>query len=380
MHNRTYHEAGWRGWLLGLAMIALSPAATAAPRVDFGHYAPGAPMVSLEIDDQALVHQVGYRDYRAHVGVAPGSHRLRVRSADGAVITERDLELAPSDSLVLFLAGDGRADLPYQLLVSYDHNHPIEEGSMTLQSTTLSVVRGAEGQLQPTSLGTQCGSLQVRWTTSHFANGTEGIANDDIGLFGGYSLSTGRNHCITLLASSLDASEPQAHVPPSAAGLRLREVISGNGRDYPLTIDYIQQAVEQTVQVVGATSAIDGLWFDPNNPGSGLLLAHAPTEADPHRVKAIIYGFGRQAQATWRVLDGEQILQFAGGDPDGTRAVVGVGRTEAEIRFHACDFASLRSLSGSLIEFTALPNLQFPRDVILLRKLLPAGCNPPGVG
>lgn len=377
MHNKNYPLRRWQTWLAALHALALPVLCFAAPRIDFGHYAPGAPAVSFEIDGRRVAERVEYRDYHRKLPISSGQHHVVARNDAGEIVAERDIELNELDGLVVFLSGDGKPGLPYELLISWDHNHPLSDGVMSVQRTNLAVVRTATGASASIEVGNACGRLDVigsftpRFSFVNYAHGTEGLAGNRFS--GGYSLSTGPTYCARLLASRAGA-EPTVYFQRSLAGLRVREIISGDGGDHPWVIDFIEQEVEPTMNSIAPSAAIEGLWFDPNNPGTGLLITYAPTDANPNRVKAVIYGFGPGGQATWRILDAGQIFQVVGGNPGGTAGVVSVSSTRATIKFFACDHASLESFGDRMGELTALPAEPFPRDAVILRKLLPNNC------
>ena len=377
MHKNKYPPRRWRVWLAALHALALPVVCFAAPRIDFGHYAPGAPAVSLEIDSRRVADQVEYRDYHRRLPITAGAHRIVARNPAGEIIAERDIALKEPDRMVVFLTGDGRPDLPFELLISWDHNRPFINDDMSVQQVNLAVVRTASGAGAGIQVGRDCGFGGPRFAVVSYAHGTEGVAGNR--LSGGYSLSLGPSTCTSLLASSQGAAVTRYFRQPEP-GLRLREIITGDGREHPWVIDFIVQDIEPTLSAIPTSPAIEGLWFDPNKPGSGLLITHAPTEANPNRVKAVIYGFGSGGRATWRILDGGHIFQVVGGNPGGTAGVLSVRSSRAQITFHACDHASIQSYSGLMGGLTALPTDPFPRDSVVLRKLLPANCNASAAG
>lgn len=374
---KTNHYQRWHQWLLALAIL-LPGLGVSAPRVDFGHFAAGAPAVIVEVDGVKVTDSLAYRGYHKRLQLNSGTRQLRARNAEGATVAQLSLQLDEHDSVVVFLAGEGSSELPYELLTTRDHNYPIYQGTISLQTSSLAIRRDAAGQLQPLRMGVQCADLPLGWSEIRFGSGTDGTANGLVRANNSVGSSSVRD-CTEFLAGR-EGAEPASFARPYVEGLRLRRILSGNGQEHPWVIDFIDQAIETPVPDVAPTAAINGLWFDPHNPGTGLLLAHAPTQQEPNRIKAIIYGFGPTGQSSWRVLDGKEIVRIFGGSPSGTASVVSVATTSAEIRFHSCDQATLRGAARLSSAFTALPAGPFPRDAITLRKLLPAGCNTPGVG
>lgn len=357
--------------LVALSACAALPAIAA--EVSYAHLAPGAGEVRLQSGEDA-VQTLRYRDVTPTSAVADGPRMVRALRLDGSELASASLLLSRSDRFVVILAGNGSEAAPYQLRVAVDHNHPLLPGIASMQDANLAVT--APGALRLT-LG--CGAA-APVETGPLAFGT-GTATLDAPYEGssGLSLSPASRSCedgVRVQGTSVTAPAVARNASP---GDRQRRFAIGDGTQEPYELLLVNQGRETSLPFVAPNARIEGVWYPADNPGIGLELAFDPEAPSGRQVSGVFFGFRGDGQPLWLTLERDRagsrydILEYAGGTPDGLRAVVGQWRGSADLIVHSCS-------EITLVPAVVVRELQdtfprFPRNAIRMTKLFPPGCS-----
>jgi hypothetical protein len=283
---------------------------------------------------------------------------------------------------VLLLTGNGLV-APYQLQLAVDHNYPLHADEFTDQDIHAAPIRSATG-LRRFNTRVACGGGRVDLGAFEYGDGTLDNGRSYVNFRRGYAGNGDDQPCTFRL------SDPGTNVPVAEAmfqpqtGVRYRFFAVGDGVRQPLEALVWLQKHEPVVAAIEASAGVEGLWFDPANPGLGVSIAYDPAAPVQNRINAIVYGFDATGRATWNFLvtevglsRGIGIFEYAGGSPAGNRGSVRYRlSSEGSLEFHSCTEATLRLRNPQEPLFpsgTAFGPLEPPRDAIRLIRLLPPG-------
>jgi hypothetical protein len=178
-------------------------------------------------------------------------------------------------------------------------------------------------------------------------------------------------------------------VVPGAPGGRYRVYVIGDGVAQPLQALVQTQGVETTLGVITPSAAVDGLWFDPGDPGTGLAITFNAASTSGAQVQAIRFGFDAAGAPRWNTVAGGagamsssqfevSYYQYFGSPTQTGRQTRRVARGFGVLVFHSCTQATLYVGNDATQIFG--PHA-FPRDAVRLVKLLPlGGCSNPQFG
>lgn len=362
----------WRLIAYG-ALLAAFALPTAAAELSYAHFAPGAGEVRLQIPGEAE-QVLTYREMTATMPAADGERAVRVLHADGRELASATLTLTAADRFVVILAGNGSADAPYQLRVAVDHNHPLLSGVASMQDANLAVT--APGALRMTL---SCGSV-IPSETGPLPFGY-GTATPDAPYDGssGVSLSPASRSCVDAVrVQGANVSAPGV-ARNASPGDRQRRFAIGDGTQEPYEMLLVTQQREATLPSIAPNALIEGIWYPAENPGIGLELAFDPEATSGRQVSGVFFGFRGDGEPVWVTLERDRpgsrydILEYAGGTPDGTRAVVGQWRGSADLIVHSC---SEITLVPAIVVWELQDTFpRFPRNAIRMSKLFPPGCS-----
>lgn len=363
-------------------LLALAAQAAGAAQLSFAHYAPGAGELRLQVDQEvpiALAYGdfVGVRDY------AGGTRQIRVTRSDGTALVSGELALAPTDRYVVIVAGNGSDIAPYQLRTAVDHNWPLLARQSSLQTASLAIVAnpGQTGS-RPLLTGTVCEGTNRSTGSENFGNGTRPLDNPQGGA--GFSIQEDRPECVhyAMLSPTSDAS---AEVMIAAQeGDRLRRFLIGDGVNEPHQMVLVHQGREPIRPALAPDVTIEGLWSVVGEANTGLQVSFNPLTGSGRElqvgrgINAVFFGYDEEGRSTWRTLvsDGPlRVVEYLGGNPDGTRAAVGFERGTALLTVHSCMEMTLTVLSAPSLESTPFP--ASPRNAIPLKRLFPPTCPVP---
>jgi hypothetical protein len=371
------------GWVLALVCVqTLAPAAIAA-ELSYAHFAPGAGAISVHLDADAPV-SLSYREFGSLLRVADGSRQVTVRDAQGAVLAEGRIELAPRDRYVIMLAGNGSPEAPFQLRKSADHNYPFLEGQATVQIAGLAVSNGEFSGASSNSglmLTRSCAGRTQSGGENKFGYGSSSLDSP----FESSNLSRGGgfDDCDLRIAASGNTDAVAQSSLSTRPGERWRVFLIGDGKSQPYEVVTVLQQVEPVLPSLQAAAGFEGLWIEPGAARTGLQLAFNPGADGTAQMSALFFGYDDDGESRWNVfesgnLDGSlSILEFAGGNPEGTQDTLAINRGDATLVLHSCEEASLIP-RGTVRKGSPLAQNAFPRDALRLRKLFPVGgCSNP---
>ncbi len=359
---------------VALALVLAVPVATeAASRLTLVHAAHAIPEpLRFEVQGVGPPH-VQVLTYREHAFVDVegngGVLQVLVKRADGGVLADLD---RPDDG-ASFMVAFARRD-PYsthRIYVSLDHNRPIPEGSITVQSAHVADTHYAlrlENHRGAPFPGFNSGGYE------RFGAGLE-TANLYMGPAAG---------CCTLRLRSSVVGEIATLAFTARPGGRYRYLAIGGG-DAPVEIKLIEQNVEATLPSVLPDARMEGVWYAPDDPGVGFSISITPSASNVPRVDVFVHGYDTAGDAVWSFLQGKpdsptllDTRLFAGGTPDGGNAAVPIPVGSAELVFHTCDDATLVVHGGA--ERAGLRAWPSPRNAKRLKRMLPlTNCNGAGV-
>jgi hypothetical protein len=375
-----------------MALALAAPCAGAfAAQVSFAHFAPGAGPVTLSISGGNSV-ALEYRDFVGVREVADGARQIEVRNAAGAVLVQGQVTLGPNDREVIMLAGNGSESTPFQLRRSADHNRPFTaDGSQaSLQTASLAIVdlgfASLAGANSGVSFARRCGGEASSSSKLAFGYGTSALGEAE----GASNLTLGKNfNACTVMLSVPGYSEimPQAALS-GRPGERKRIFVIGDGRREPYELFTVLQGLEPIFTPIAPTPGFEGLWSISGEANMGLQVAVNPKADGSYAATAIFFGYDDNGDSQWNVLtqvadtsDGLTVLEYSGGNPQGTQAAIALNRGTATLLFFSCSEAVLVPDSNVAAFRSALAIGEMPRDSIWLRKLFPVGgCSVPGVG
>lgn len=351
-----------------LAVALAASAAGAAAELSFAHYAPGAGDLRLQLDDGAE-RRLGYREFGSVEQYPAGDRRVRVRRADGSLLADSTLRLREYDRYVVVVAGNGSTTAPYTLRVSADHNLPMLDAT-TLQSANLAIVPGG-GTLQ---VRRDCGFGNPPAQQEAYLAGTAPLDAPDAGssnLSGSSQTEACRE---TLIVGGAEVARLELSVTP---GARTRRFAIGDGLAAPYELVEVVQGVEREADLP-LDASLEGLWYPPAAaPGVSVQFAWDPEQPEGRRLSALFLGYGSEGEPTWRVLDPDfTLVEYRGGNPDGTHATVPFRQTRVRLVRHGCNEMTIVPDAGTLDLSHRLFG-EFPRYALRLAKLFPPGCSAP---
>jgi hypothetical protein len=163
----------------------------------------------------------------------------------------------------------------------------------------------------------------------------------------------------------------------------MRSFFIGDGLNEPYAIRTVVQAIEPILGDLEPDSRIDGLWAVQDQPQTGLHIAFDPDANAGKQISSVQFGYDSNGAPSWRVFAPDssenaepgmlQVLNYRGGNPDGTRAAIGFDRGDVDIIVHSCVEMSLvpganaAARSGGMFPAS-------PRESLRLHKLFPSGC------
>jgi hypothetical protein len=357
-------------------LLAFAAGKPRAAELAFAHFAPGAGNVLVQVDE--LAPQVlAYKDYVDVARYPAGLRRLHALRSDGTLLAQGSFELHDNDRFVVILAGNGTAKAPYQWRLALDHNWVFIAGQSSLQYASLAILDvPGEPALQPLFAGVDCnGSNRESARGEAFGDGTRALAGT--GTTGSLNIETDRAECVHYL---LDPASPGARLAQATvsarAGDRLRRFIVGDGAVAPFELVIVNQGSETIHGTMAADHSIEGLWSIVGEPNTGLQVAFDDAAPAGSKISAVYFGFEADGRATWRTFERMRLVEYIGGNVDGTRAAVGFDRALAFITPHSCTDMSMVVMpeTGAPAGHIFAPP---PRNTVRLQRLFPAACPPP---
>jgi hypothetical protein len=367
---------------LALAMLgALTTApAYAAATLGFGNFAvrPGDGAVTIEIEGQRVASNLSYAQFAPAVQVASGAAvRVRVLSAEGAVLLDEPFPIYDRAVGQLLVAGNG-GTRPFEVFLAGDRNNPIYNGTATLQIADLAPLASGSGVV----LKLTCAAAPVEGAPLAY-----GVR------FGADELRVnGPQPCQVDLARVDDPAAP--HITGAFTlqpGGRYWLYATGDGVTRPLDFLVQTRAVERTVGIVTPSAQMDGLWYDPEDAGTGLAITFNPQPTGTANIQAIRFGFDPDGHPRWNTVVGSPASAASGSLELGVlfyeyfgTTINGVTTTTREFRgdgtlvFHSCTEATLYP-TGDFASIFGLRD-QEHQTVHLVRLLPLGGCNNPQFG
>ena len=353
-------------WPVAIAGAFATGSAAEAAQISFGHFAPAAGTVAVELDGH-VVTTLEYRGFDSKIALDAGRHLLRAVAQNGLELARGELEMSGIDVSTVMLAGNGTAAAPYELRVSLDHNHPLAANAFSLQ--VASVVVSADGG--PVESRRTCGPMPSALRDDFsYGNGSGSIADPDGGGANLYEGSLDGSCGIELfVGGQLRSNQLIAREP----GARIRAFGIGDGVNEPYEMLVVQQGKQPEPRMqLGA--GVAGLWYPAGDkPGISVVVAYDAERPEGRRFSALLSGFGGENDPTWLLIDDElRIVEYRGGNPSGTRPALPrlVGYIE-KVVWHSCTELTLVPSFDDLGVFN-----RGPRNAMRLKRLLPAPCEP----
>ena len=352
------------------ATILAGPAGAA--ELGFAHFAPGAGTVRLQVD--ALpAHVLAYKDYDAVTSHPAGLRHLSATAADGSVLAEGTLELAQDDRYVVMLAGNGTPQAPWQLRLATDHNHAFILEQSSLQEASLAIfVPDGGNALASLVVRNSCDGSQARGTTEAFGYGTRTF--DGRPWTGGVSIRNDRQACVQTAETPAGDKVAEATIA-ARRGERLRRFLIGDGVHAPYEMVVVSQGIEAIRPLMTPDASIEGLYAIEGAPNTGLQVAFDAFASPSKQISAVYFGFENDGRAAWRTIENVRLVEYVGGNIEGTRAAVGFERAHAFIAMHSCT-----ELTMKVVMQTGLPEGRIfpgePRNTLYLKRLFPPACPP----
>lgn len=354
-------------FILALILLVVAGASSAA-ELGFAHYAPGAGTVLLEMEGEAS-RVLAYKDFEQVTYFDPGTRHLRARRADGSVLAEGDLELLQNDRYIVILAGNGTAQAPYQLRLAIDHNHVFTAGQWSVQEATLAVYsESGESALAALVVQDSCVNGGNSGTTEVFGYGTRTLSAP---ASGGVTVREAGQTCAF---SVRDMSAVQVSIT-GQSGERLRRFLIGDGVRAPYEMIVVSQGIDPVQPVMAADASIEGLYSIDGAPNTGLQVAYDPGAPSGQRLTAVYFGFENEGRASWRTIEKMRVVEYMGGNTDGTRAAVGFERAIAFLTVHSCMDLSLKLFMQTGVAAGHIFPAD-PRNTLRLTRLFPPVCPP----
>lgn len=371
MLGRTLSRA-----LQGLALLAgaIAGTAQAASTLSFGNLAPRATAdsgVSIDVDGRRVVNALAYAEFAPAQAIGAGAPLLVATAADGTVLASNRVTIPDHVAGTLLLVGNGTG-APFAVVLVLDHNHPIFGGYHSLQTRIVAPPAGA-GAESAIEFADSCelpGFPAPVFESRGYLDG-----GDDLDMTSSASCFTfGRLGAPTASRSTTLLADP---VP----GGRYWFYVIGDGVAQPLRGLLRVESIERTVGVVAPSASMDGLWFDPNDPGIGYAITFNPAAGAGAQVQSILFGFDQSGAPSWSTISGGpaatpepfavRYYEFFGLPTQTGRQTLRVERGAGQLVFHSCTEATLFGGVGQ----------PPPRDATRLVKLLPlGGCTNPQFG
>ena len=366
--------------------IAAAPAVFADVGMATGNLAPqeagSGGVATIEVDGAVRADRLGYKQFGAAFRTRAGDVVAKARDGGGRELAARTLSLKDGYDYVLLLTGNGQ-NAPYELKLAVDHNYPLHHDEFTDQDIHAAPITTTTG-LRRFNTRVSCGGGRVDLGSFVYGDGTLDNGRSYVNSRRGYAGNGEDQPCIFRLTDPGSTASVAETVFQPETGVRYRFFAVGDGVRQPLEALVWLQKREPVVASVDPTPGMEGLWFDPANPGAGISIAYDPDAPVPNRVNAIVYGFDESGRATWNFLVAETgltrgvgIFEYAGGSPAGNRGSVRYRLSDSgTLEFHSCSEATLKLRLPDQPLFpagTAFGALEPPRDAIRLIRLLPPG-------
>lgn len=361
--------------ILFLASFTVAERANAAVTLAFANLAPRAAddAVAIEVDGRRVA-ALRYGEFAPATAIAAGEPLVVATAGDGTVLASARVRLVDGIVGTLAIVGNG-VGAPFDVALSLDHNHPILQGAHTIQTfNAVAPVRADD----TSTVGEQACPGPVEVAPVPLAYRAE-------------FLDEGARAAVECFAYALPPSPTDLATAAfqALAGGRYRVWLVGDGLSRPLQTIVQAQGIEPQLGTAVPSAAMDGLWFDPADPGQGYAITYNASAVDT-QVQAIHFGFDAETGApNWDTVVGAKPVQAS--EPTfgveyfryfGSATQVG-GDARRESRgmgtmvFHSCTQATLFVGAGPPVFG---PHM-YPRDAVRLTKLLPlGGCSNPQFG
>ena len=360
--------------LLATLLLATTGVAGAA-ELGFAHFAPGAGTARLQVDSLPA-HVLDYKGYDDVTPHAAGRLRLSATRADGSVLAEGSFDLRQDDRYVVILAGNGSAQAPFQLRLATDHNHAFVLDQWSLQEASLAIFSAA-GATALSTLVVQdscSGGAVSPGTTEIFGYGTRTLASSSSGA-GGISVRQQDQTCVQTLPDPAGGSALDDLSIRGRPGERLRRFLTGDGINEPYELVLVSQGIDTVYPVMTPDPSIEGLYAIEGAPNTGLQVAFDEDAPAGKQLSAVYFGFENDGRAAWRTVENVRLVEYVGGNVDGTRAAVGFDRAFALVTTHSCRELTMKvAVQTGPMAGRIFPGE--PRNTVYLTRLFPPACPP----
>lgn len=356
-------------WLLA----AMAPAGAA--ELGFAHFAPGAGTVLIEAG--AGTHVLDYKGYEGVVSHPAGTVHVSALGADGTLLTEGEFPLRQNDRYVVILAGNGSAQAPWQFRLATDHNFAFTGRQWSVQDVSLAIppVADATSFTPPPVIVVQdsCRGVGLSaGTPESFGYGTRTLSDTDAS---GVSVREVGQTCVqTAGTAGIEPALDEVAIT-GRPGERLRRFLTGDGVNAPYEMVVLSQGIDPVLPVMTPDASIEGLFSIVGQPNTGVQVVYDGSAPEGERVSAVYFGFENDGRASWRTLEKTHVIEYVGGNREGTRAAVGFDRARALITAHNCnELTILVAMQSGPTDSHIFP--AGPRNTLYLKRLFPPVCPP----
>ena len=355
-----------------LVLLCLAGAPRAA-ELGFAHFAPGAGTVRVQVDDLPA-HVLAYKDYDAVTRHDAGLVSLRATRADGSVLAEGTLDLRQNDRYIVIVAGNGTHAAPWQLRLATDHNHAFVAGQWSLQEANLAIAADpASGALAQLAVQDSCDGAFSPGPTEAFGRGTRSLTGTETS--GSVSIRQVGTACVQAVLDPAGSAPLGEASFGGRSGERLRRFVVGDGVAAPIEVVLVNQGIDTVYPQMAPDASIEGLFAIDGVPNTGLQVTFDADAPPGESITAVYFGFENDGRASWRTVEKMRIVEYVGGNAEGTRAAVGFDRAIASIAVHTCSQLSMKVTAQSGPP-SGLIFPGAPRNTVYLKRLFPPTCPP----
>ncbi len=337
---------------IGLGVAAMLSAITGAQAqtlVHFGNFAPrhvdGGGSVSLFVNGSAMARDVAYGEWVPGLSLPAGVVNLALVDETGAVLTERDARLLIDIPHTVYASGNG-VERNLEIRVVQESPRPLHGEDFVLQLYSAVI-----HPVDPLRYALQCGPSDF--------SGTLTFGREAVGRITARRTVNAGCTLVALVPGPQVALLALVDFDPIDGGLQ-RVVLLGDGDREPFRLQVFDDT-EVVAAVVVPDQAMNGLWFDPRDDGSGLTLSvETANDGEQPWITGVFYGYGFDGERTWAliqgpantpvqpgVLDGMRVVESVGGTVQGLRQPVRMSLGSASLDFHSCRDATLYLLAAS---------------------------------